>query len=195
VLRIEENPPPRWPEERPLEDELGKWWVVRTKSRNEKALAWDLVRLDISYYLPQVTRRTVRKDNGKPRKSVMCLFPGYISVADFPRHKQNLYRTNRIYKGLEVIDQERFVEELNQVKKALEYAREVETSPGPAVGQRVLIIDGPMAGLRGIVSSLDNRPDRVHLNVEMFQRSVSIKVPREFITPADEGSIARISSA
>ena len=195
MLRIEENPPPRWPEERPLEDELGKWWVVRTKSRNEKALAWDLVRLDISYYLPQVTRRTVRKDNGKPRKSVMCLFPGYISVADFPRHKQNLYRTNRIYKGLEVIDQERFVEELNQVKKALEYAREVETSPGPAVGQRVLIIDGPMAGLRGIVSSLDNRPDRVHLNVEMFQRSVSIKVPREFITPADEGSIARISSA
>ena len=75
MLRIEENPPPRWPEERPLEDELGKWWVVRTKSRNEKALAWDLVRLDISYYLPQITRRTVRKDNGKPRKYVVCVLP------------------------------------------------------------------------------------------------------------------------
>jgi len=194
MIRISENPPSRYPENRALGDDCGTWWVARVKPRNEKALAWDLYRMGLSYYLPLVTKRSVRRDNGKPRKSIICLFPGYLCIAGSPEIKPCVFRTGRVFKMIEVIDQTRFITEMESVRKACEHAIEVTLHPRLAAGQRVIIAHGPMQGVEGVITELDG-PDKVYLNVDMFQRAVKVSMLPEQVRPVDRSWELKIASA
>lgn len=174
MLRIDENPPQRCPEGRPLMEDCGDWWVLYTKPRNEKALAWDMHRMGIKYYLPLTVKR-VRRSNGKPRKSIICMFPGYVSVVNYPAYKQLLMRTGRIARIMEVENQERFVLELDQVRCLIDEVREFDLHDAPAIGQRAVIVSGPLEGMEGLISAPANS-NRFFLNVDMFQRAISISV-------------------
>ncbi len=176
MLRLSDNPAPRWPAERPLAADVGRWWVARVKPRNEKALARELAGLGVGYYLPLVIQRTLRRDNRKPRKSVLCAFPGYLSLAGYQERKTEILRTGRIINVIRVSDQEKFVRELDQVLKALEHSREVGLQEKLAVGRRVMIAAGPLQGVAGVITHL-SRPQKIFLNVEIFNRAVSVIVP------------------
>ena len=70
MLKEHENPPITYPEQTSITEFAGQWWVAHTKSRNEKALAHDLIARDICYFLPMtlsITRRT--------RRTVKSLLP------------------------------------------------------------------------------------------------------------------------
>jgi transcription antitermination factor NusG len=185
MLRLSENPGSRWPADRALIDDLGQWWVARVKPRNEKALAWELARLGVGYYLPMIKKRTIRRDNGKPRKSVLCLFPGYVPVVGYQDKKADILRSGRIVKVIRVIDQERFVMELENVRRVLEQEMELGLYPHLAVGLRVKIASGPLRGLEGLVIDID-QPDKIFLNVEMFNRAVTVRVLPEQLVPVED---------
>jgi len=185
MLKVSNNPCPRFPVNRPLVDDLGKWWVVRVKPRAEKALARELAREGVGYYLPMFTKRTIRRDSNKPRKSVMCLFPGYLSVADWPARKETILRTGRIINVIRVMDQDKFVGELENIRKALDYAQEVEIHPRLAVGQFVVIAEGPMRGVEGVIADIRD-PRKIYLNVGLFGRAVAVKVSAEYLAPLEE---------
>ncbi|OGP59723.1 MAG: hypothetical protein A2V67_02945 [Deltaproteobacteria bacterium RBG_13_61_14] len=185
MLRVAENPVPRFPIGRPLSQDMGSWWVARVKPRQEKALAWDLARLGVGYYLPMLTKRTRRRDNGKLRKSLVCAFPGYLSVTYYKERKAEILRTGRILNLLKVSGQEQFVRELEQIYQALSHSTELEVQPHLAVGRRVMIASGPMQGIEGIVTDL-RRPRKVFLNVEIFNRAVMVMVSPEELVPLEE---------
>ena len=73
MLKVSENPPRMHPGAGTLTDLAGTWWVAHTKARSEKALAWDLLRRDIGYFLPLLGR--VRFSGGRKRRVLMPLFP------------------------------------------------------------------------------------------------------------------------
>lgn len=52
-----------------------RWWAVYTKARQEKALAQQLVQMDVPFYLPLIP-----KEVGRHVKSHIPLFTGYIFV-------------------------------------------------------------------------------------------------------------------
>ena len=52
MLKVNENPPLIWPQAESIRQFPGQWWVAHTKSRNEKALAHDLMAKNVSYFLP-----------------------------------------------------------------------------------------------------------------------------------------------
>ena len=195
MLRLSDNPAPRWPADRPLAEDLGHWWVARVKPRNEKALARELAGLGVGYYLPMLIQRTIRRDNRKPRKSILCAFPGYLSLAGFQERKADILRTGRIINVIRVDDQEKFVRELGQVQKALEHSAGVGWQERLAVGRRVMIAAGPMQGVEGVITHF-SRPQKVFLNVEIFNRAVSVMVSPDQIVlvedPAREGVWNRI---
>ena len=83
MRNVTDNPPARFPD-RPIGEAELPWFVAHVKPRQEKAAADDCLRLGVEYYLPMFTRVTRRRDNNKPRKSVLPLFPGYISVCRHP---------------------------------------------------------------------------------------------------------------
>jgi len=76
MLKISENPPILPPEVKTVSELTGQWWVAHTKSRFEKAFAWDLLRRGIGYFLPLVER--VRVSGGRHRRVLAPLFPSYV---------------------------------------------------------------------------------------------------------------------
>jgi hypothetical protein len=76
MLKPEENPPIIWPADLSVKDFQGIWWVAHTKSRNEKALAWQMQKRNISYFLPLTEK--VYKKSRRVFRSMLPLFSGYV---------------------------------------------------------------------------------------------------------------------
>lgn len=156
MIRLSENPPTRHPA-RPIHDAAFPWWVAKVKPRQEKALAFDLMEREIEYYLPLVTRVTRRKDNNKPRKSIVCLFPGYISVALPKEDIRFLYTSNRIVNVVEIRNQKRFINQLDQVYHAMDLGLALEPISDLeqfTEGQQVEVEVGPMKGTIGTIAKV-----------------------------------------
>ena len=102
----------------------------------------------------------------------------------YQERKIEITRTGRVINAIEVIDQERFVTELENVRRAVEHAGEVSLHNRLAVGRKVVIISGPLLGVEGVVIDMD-RPNKIYLNVDMFNRAVTVTVSPEQLTPPE----------
>jgi len=165
MRKVSDNPPARFPD-RPIGEATLPWFVAHVKPRQEKAAADDCLRLAVEYYLPMFTHVTRRKDNNKPRKSVLPLFPGYISFTGMQETKHRLYATGRIAHIIEIKQQAKFIRELSQVYYLLEKGTLLEPYIFPyAKGTEVCIQTGPLRGIRGVITSVKNQ-NRLILSVE-----------------------------
>ena len=176
MKRVNENPPARFPV-KPLDEYSLPWWVAKIKPRQEKALAFDFIAKNIEYYLPLLTKVTRRKDNNKPRKSIIPLFPGYISFCADKNDLRTAFSTGRVVNTIEIRHQKRFVEELMQIFAILDIGMPIE----PCVldiseGTMVCVQSGPMQGLKGIVSQVQNQ-SKLILSVESLgQAAIAVDV-------------------
>jgi transcription antitermination factor NusG len=164
MKRVNENPPSRYPD-LPIAGSGSPWWVAKVKPRQEKALAFDLIKNDIHYYFPLIVKITRRKDNNKPRKSVLPLFPGYISFCSTETFVHGIYKTGRVVSLIKISYQRRFIEELTQIYMAIEKGvclEPVAVSYPP--GTLVSVIAGPLRGLCGVISRVQD-VDRLVLSV------------------------------
>jgi transcription antitermination factor NusG len=162
---MSDNPPVRFPD-RPIAQAQGPWCIAHVKPRQEKALADDCLHLSIEYYLPMVTKVTRRKDNNKPRKSVLPLFPGYLSFCGTKETFHELYRTGRIASIIEIKHQKRFIDELSQIFSLLEKGVPLEPCAVTLLkGQLVQVEAGPLRGVNGVVVTMKNAR-RIILSVE-----------------------------
>lgn len=180
MLRLSDNPPARFPLDRPLAEDMGLWAVAHVRSRQEKALAHDLVRWQVPYYLPMLETKKRRKDNGKIRKSVVPLFAGYLAFALPEDQWRGLYATRRLVNLLPIEDQGQFVHEIAQVQYALEHGATASIMPTFEVGQPVRVIAGPMMGLEGEV--LQHRGRSIFIiRVQMFRQAIRIELDESYL--------------
>ncbi|MFZ5866443.1 MAG: transcription termination/antitermination protein NusG [Thermodesulfobacteriota bacterium] len=165
----------RYPEERPLEEDIGLWWVLHTKPNCEKMVATYLLNRKISYYLPTVQRKERVGGLGRIRTTEIPLFRGYLCVALEKKEHNLLYDTKKFVRILEVDDQAQFVQELNGVARAVESFDDWTLRYGLVPGKRVLILSGPLAGFEGVL--VRRKTDKqLALSVEMFNQSVLVKL-------------------
>lgn len=169
MKKVDENPPTRFPD-RPVDKAEAPWYVVKLRPRQEKAMAWDLVNSGVEYYLPMYTKVVRRRDNNKPRKSVLPLFPGYISVAMDPARRHELFKGNRIVNIIEIRHQKRFMKQLSQVYLSLELGVEIEPLEEFSEGELVEVFRGPLRGVRGEIVRIQNS-DKLVLSVEGLGRA------------------------
>ena len=182
MLPISKNPPTRYPEGI-IEKKETPWWVAKVKSRQEKAFAFDLLNREIEYYLPMYTKVTRRKDNNKPRKSIMPLFSGYVSFCTDEFTARSLYTTNRISTIIEVRGQLEFIKELNQIYHAVNLNITIEpvALSKLSLGQKVLIEAGPMKGMSGyIIKKLSK--SQIAITVESLNMAAVITVDATVVT-------------
>lgn len=172
MKRVSENPPPRYPQ-RSIHEAQAPWWIAKVKPRQEKALAFDLIRKEIEYYCPMYTKVTRRRDNFKPRKSVLPLFPGYLSFCAPPGHERQVYTTDRVVNLVEVRHQKHFMSELEQIYYTLDLGMPLEPfvnidelSPGMFVE----VQSGPLRKIRGTVSRIQGT-HKLILSVEGLGRA------------------------
>ncbi len=178
MLKTSENPPLLYPEGVELDDLPGQWWVARTKSRNEKALAWDLLRYEIGYFLPLVEK--VSRRGGRVLRSQVPLFGGYLFFCGDEDGRYRALRTNRIAQVLEVTDQAGLKSQLKQIHQALSSGLSVDAHPGLKVGKRCRVRSGSLMGSEGKVLRR-NKITRILLEVEMLGQSAAVEIDADLL--------------
>lgn len=182
MLKTHENPPLVWPQTDSIRLLEGCWWVAHTKSRNEKALAHDLVAKNISYFLPMTWK--VRRQSHRTIKSLLPLFTGYLFFCGNEAARVELLKTNRVANLLEVKDQEGLVRELTRFEQALRAGAPLIPHKYIRKGQWCRVIAGPLLGLEGIV--VQTKGDtRLVLQINMLGQAASVEINMDMIEPLE----------
>ena len=182
MLKVGENPPIVWPEGESISDFTGLWWVAHTRSRNEKALAKDLIHKDISYFLPMSWK--VRRQRGRTIRSLLPLFSGYLFFCGKENQRIEVLRTNRVANLLAVKDQQRLLDELSQIEQALRTGATLIPHRYLKAGQYCRVIAGPLADLQGIVVKTRGTT-RLLLQIDMLGQAASVEIDIDMIEILD----------
>lgn len=182
MLKLDENPPIVLPGIETLADLTGRWWVGHTKSRFEKAFAWDLLHRGIGYFLPMIER--VYVSGGRKRRVMAPLFPSYVFFCGSDEDRHEAMTTNRLCQALEVRDQGELVRELVAIEKALAGKAELDPYPFAAVGERCRVAAGPFQGLEGVVVQRSEMA-RLVLEVSMLGQGAALEIDAALLESAD----------
>ncbi len=174
-----------------LDTSPGEWTVIYTKPRQEKALAWDLCRCEVPYFLPMVFRET--SSGGRRRRNLYPMFKSYLFFAGGEQERLAVLKTNRLVHFIEIdpAEQSSFRREIGSLELALRTAPEkIELHPQLVTGKRVQIIGGPMKGTEGIILSTDNST-KLWVGVTMMGAGATVEIHADLVEPlADKQSRA-----
>ena len=182
MLKIDENPPLVWPQAESIRQFNGLWWVAHTKSRNEKALAHDLMAKNISYFLPMTWK--VHRHSQRTIKAMLPLFTGYLFFCGNDSERVELLKTNRVANLIEVKDQENLIRELARFDQALRAGAPLTPHKYLNKGQWCRVIAGPLLGLEGII--LQTKGDtRLLLQINMLGQAASVEIDIVMVEPVE----------
>ena len=175
TLKLDDNPPACYPESvfDLNTDKAGPWWVARTKSRQEKILAWNLKKGKIKYYLPLVLRQ--QRYRRRMRMSLVPLFPGYLFFRGTALERQYVFRTGRIAQILEVRDQETLHRQLHDLYLVATSQKRLELCDLAEKGRKAIVVYGPFTGVEGVVLRVKNKA-RLILGVDAINQAVKIEI-------------------
>lgn len=182
MLKVSDNPPLIWPEDQSIADFEGPWWVAHTKSRNEKALACQLVNRGVPYFLPMHWK--VAKKRGRTLRSLLPLFPGYLFFSGGDDERLEVLKTNRTASILPVQHQARLIDELRPIETLLKLGKTVLPHEYIQVGQRCRVTAGPLMGTEGIVVQTP-KETRLVLQVDMLGQAASVEIAADMIEKID----------
>ena len=182
MLKPQENPSIIWPDGTSIRDFNGLWWVAHTKSRNEKALAHDLINKNICYFLPMSWK--VLRQRGRTIRSLLPLFSGYLFFCGDENQRLELLKTNRVANLIEVKDQEKLLNELLQIEQAIQAGVPLVPHKYIKAGQHCCVIAGPLADLKGIVVKTKNIT-RLVLQIDMLGQATSVEIDVDMIELID----------
>jgi transcription antitermination factor NusG len=182
MLALTENPP-IMPETVGCLTELsGPWWVAHTKSRFEKAFAWDLLSRGIGFFLPMCQRITF--SGGRKRKGMTPLFPSYVFFCGGENIRWQALATNRLCRVLAAPKQEQLVAELEQVRRVLQSGQPMELYPTLPVGTRCRVTAGPFKGMVGVIAD-QSKPSRLVLTVDVLAKGASLTIDADLLEPEE----------
>jgi len=182
LLKASENPPAIWPAEESISDFEGTWWVAHTKSRNEKALAWQMQQKDISYFLPMHWK--VSRKGRRTLRSLLPLFAGYVFFCGSEDDRVEVLRTNRVANIIPVPDQVGLVKDLAPIERLMLEGADLKPHKYIEAGRKCRVIAGPLMGTEGVVSRT-SRQTRLVLQVEMLGQATSVEIEGDLLELID----------
>jgi transcription antitermination factor NusG len=158
------------------------WWVVYTKSRQEKAFSRQLIVNQIPHYLPLVKKTYV--SCGRKFNAQVPLFPGYVFMYGSEQERICSLTTNRVSRILAVADPARLRADLDQIHRLICTGAPLTVEQRLAPGNRIRIRHGAMAGLEGTVLVRRGKT-RLIVAVTFLQQGVSVEVDDFSLEPID----------
>jgi transcription termination/antitermination protein NusG len=164
------------------------WFVVWTESRAEKKVASRINAQGIESWMPTFTERHRWSDRWK--HVVLPLFPGYLFARAESTHLPRLLRTPGVLTVVKSGDKpallsDTFVAGLRNVLDSAAVAvQPVKDAHDFALDQEVVVQDGPLAGLRGVVQQLRGARHLV-IWVREIGRGVAFTIGAALVSRAD----------
>jgi transcriptional antiterminator RfaH len=160
----------------------GSWFVLHTRSRQEKILANELSARRVSHYLPLVKRQRLYGN----RKAVVeePLFPGYVFLFGSPDEAYLADRTKRVANIIRVANQRQLEWELHNIRMALSKEAPLDPYPHLVKGIRVEVRSGPFQGLQGVVEN-KAKDARLILQVDVLGSAVTLEIHGAMVEPIE----------
>ena len=158
-----------------------RWWAIFTKARNEKALARDLLRYEIPYYLPLVPKQNLIRN--RVVHSHIPLFGGYVFMFGDDDDRLQALTTNRISVTLDVDDQQKLSGELNQLYRLIQSGAPLTLEERLQPGRGVRITRGALAGIEGTITQRRGGQRRLLVAVHFLQTGVSVDIDDFMVEP------------
>lgn len=161
---------------------VGDWFVLHTKSRQEKAIADTLAAMRIPHFLPLVRQP---RYHGKRKAIVeMPLFPSYVFLRGQKEQAFAADRTKRIARIIPVIDQAGIDRELRNLHLALSGNADLDPYPFLKDGTWVEVRAGPFRGLQGVIDR-HLKENRLVLQVNILGRATSLEIDASLLDPIE----------
>jgi transcription antitermination factor NusG len=182
VIAVHENPPIRFYPAQISEGTDVAWWLAHTKSRSEKAFAWDLNNRDIEYFLPMLESSLV--SGGRKRRVLKPLFPSYVFFRGDPDARQRALETDRLCQVIPVTNQVQLENELAALNTALAHEKCLDPFPFAATGRRCRVARGALRGIDGVVIERQGIT-KIILQVSVLGRGVPLNIDASMLESAE----------
>ena len=163
----------------------GRWFVLHTRSRQEKSLAADLRSMRVPHYLP--LSRAIRSYGRQKQRVEAPLFPGYVFLRGDKDAAYEADRTRRVARILPVPDQAALSQELHSLDRVLATEGGLRPHPWLERGIAVEVRCGPFKGVCGIVESWRS-PHRLVLRVRTLGQASSLEIDGSLLEPASDAA-------
>ena len=160
------------------------WYVFYTKSRQEKKVRELLEKSGYEVFLPM--QEVMRQWSDRKKKVAVPLFNSYIFVKEFDHKIADILQTpgvawNIRHNGKPAILREpefQLIQRFITTGYFLETSGEVESFQ---IGDRAKIIDGPLAGISGVLTGKDKN-QRFNVLLEGIQQVIQVQLPATLLT-------------
>jgi transcription antitermination factor NusG len=164
------------------------WYAAYTRANHERRVAQELAERGVEHFLPQHQSRRKWKD--REVELSLPLFPGYVFVRMALEHKLGVLQVPGVACLVSFAGKPAVVpaEEFARIQKLLN--RKVLATPHPYlnVGRRARVLDGPFAGLEGIVIRRNKR-SRLVISLDLIARSIAVELGEVNLEPIVTGPI------
>lgn len=158
------------------------WYALRVRSRYEQVTAAALAYKGFEHFVPTYKER--RKWSDRYQTVDAPLFPGYVFCRFDVHHRlpvvtvPGLVNIVGIGKMPYPIDDR----EIGNLQLAMASGHYVQPWPNLNVGDRVVLKEGPLRGLEGIVVQ-EKGSSQLVLSINLLQRSVAVTLDRAWVRP------------
>jgi transcription antitermination factor NusG len=162
-----------------------QWYVLFVRSNQEKRIAYSLHQRGVEHFLPCYSSLRHWKD--RRVRLEMPLFPGYIFIRlPFAERLRALTVPNVIsVVGSKDAPSVISPEEIAWIRIGLSHGH-AEPHDYLAVGQRVMITDGPLSGMQGILTRKTNGA-RVVVSLDSIARAFMVEVEESSVKVLEAG--------
>ena len=157
------------------------WYAVSTKSRHEYKANSGLSQKGMLTFLPEIEVWSKRKDRKK--KIFIPLFPGYLFVETPYLDNETKLAILKTFGVVRILGKKENAEaiavpdaNIEAIQRFINKKVEVFSLQYPQAGEPAKIIDGPFAGIEGIVISSNAEKELFVISIELLQRSVAVKL-------------------
>lgn len=156
------------------------WCVCHTRPRCEKKFSELLHAEHLVHYLPLVT--SVRRYGARTKSFTKPLFAGYVFVRVPDDRRQRLYQQELLARVLPVENEQRFLAQLEDVRRIVASGLEATLHPLLRKGAPVRVTGGPLRGLEGVIDDPAN-PRGIVLAIDVLQQGLLVRIPLEDLKP------------
>jgi len=172
-------------------DSSAAWYAIWTRSHCERLVAQQLQAKGFQPFLPEMSIRSRKPDAAPVVQRPM--FPGYL----FLKHSMEKHSYLEILKARGVV---RILEggwnrltpiaddEMSAIERLIDSGTPVLAHPYFNQGDRVRVIQGPLAGIEGVFVRDKKNRGRLVVSVNLLQTSLAIEVDGDFVEPCQRAS-------
>ena len=159
------------------------WFAIRVKSRCERVVANIIQNKGFKGFLPLYRSR--RRWSDREKSLDLPLFPGYLFCRLNPQRCLPVLTIPGVLHlvGIGKMPLPVDEQEIEAIQRIAKSSLVVEPWPFLEIGHRVLLEDGPLRGLEGILVGTSKQEQRVIVSVTLLRRSVAVSIDRHWVTP------------